>query len=621
MPVDQQVSPGPCVSTTSWMARYTEPTSRSVVIAAVMVSVWAIVAFLYWAQAMLIPIALASLLTFLLTPVVEQLERLRLPRIPAVILVAVLSAALFGGLGWAVSNQLTHLAADLPAYEENIKEKLSDLRRFLRGGAIEKVQETIEEVNEELENEEVDDEGPTPFLPPTPQIQPVPVEVQPAQGFWELSSSLSPVFKGLATAGLVLVLAVFMLIKREDLLNRLISLAGIRGVAKTTKALHEAAQRISRYLLAQFIVNGSYGVILGSALWLVGVPYALLWGFLAAVFRYIPYLGPLVAAVLPISISLIHFPGWSTTFLVVGIFIVLELISNNVMEPWFYGTSVGLSEVAVIVSAVFWTMIWGPAGLVLATPLTVCFVVLGKYIPSLSVFDRLLSQQPALAPYVWLFQRLLGGHEQDAEELLRKEIEVSGLSGAVDELLLPLLVLTKTEWGRGRIEEEDQATILELASTIISRVAPEADTLSDPIERPAVVLGFPLRESDEIVLDCFRAISVESAWQVDALSAELLIAERVAEVAERSPACVCLSTLPPGDLGQARQICTRLRAANPTIKIVVGRWTTRRALDSETSDLLEAGASHVVSTVAEMHDVVARIVQHHRHRSPETTPS
>lgn len=602
---------------------------RSIVVAAALVSVWAIVAFLYWAQAMLIPIALASLLTFLLSPVVEQLERLRLPRVPAVIVVALLAAGLFGGIGWAVSNQFTNLAADLPAYQENIKEKMSDFRRFVRGGAMEKVQETIEEVNEELKNEESDAAepgipAPTPMFVPEPAVdQPVPVEVQPAQGYWDLVSSLSPLFKGLATAGLVFVLVVFMLIKREDLLNRLISLAGIQGVARTTKALHEAAERISRYLLAQFIVNGVYGVILGLALGLVGVPYALLWGFLAAVFRYIPYIGPWVAAALPISISLIHFPGWTTAFLVVGIFVVLELVSNNVMEPWFYGTSVGLSEVAVIVSAVFWTMIWGPAGLVLATPLTVCLVVLGKHIPTLSVFDRLLSKQPALEPYVWLFQRLLGGHEDDAEELIQQQIKTSGLSTTVDELLLPLLVLTKKEWGRDRIEDEDQAKILTIVGEILRRLAPEALPEAEPVsvKRPALVLGFPLREADEIVLDCFRAMSVETASDVEVLSAELLIAERVAEVVAQCPAAVCLSTLPPGDLGQARQICTRLRAANPTLKIVVGRWTARRALDSETSELIEAGASHVVSTVAEMQDVVARIVHHHVHHSPEAAPA
>jgi predicted PurR-regulated permease PerM len=285
-----------------------------------------VLVLLYWTRVVLIPVALAILLTFVLDPVVSLLQRPGLPRTPAVILVVILAFFILGGMGWMVTWQFTTLANELPQYKENLKHKVADLRGLGQGGVIEKVQRALEEVLSQPRQATL----PRPGGPPgTEPAQPVPVVVQAPSVFWQLPSLLEP----LASAGLVLVLVIFMLLKQRDLRNRLIRLAGFSQLTTTTKALDEAGERISRYLLMQSIINGSFGVAVGLGLFLIGVPYALLWGFLAAVLRFIPYVGTLLAALLPIGLSLAVFPGWSQLLVVSGLFVLLELGTCAVLEP------------------------------------------------------------------------------------------------------------------------------------------------------------------------------------------------------------------------------------------------------------------------------------------------
>ncbi|MGH8167543.1 MAG: AI-2E family transporter, partial [Woeseiaceae bacterium] len=327
-----------------------------------------ICAILFWGQIVLIPIALAALVTFLISPLVTRLDRWGLPRLVAVIVVAGAVTGMVGGLGYVVVSQLEELARELPEYQENIRTKIGELRLMTRGGTIESVQDTIAEISRDVERDAAADAREEDGAPMRVAIEPK----QPLIG----EGFLSPVLQGAATAGLTMLLSIFMLVKREDLRNRLVSLAGQASLAITTKAFSEAGQRISRYLLMQFIINASMGLAVWLGLFLIGIPYSALWGLAAGVFRYIPYVGPWLAALLPITVSLVTAPGWEQVVLVVGLFLVLELFSNNVMEPWLYGQSVGLSPIAVIVSAIFWTWLWGPVGLVIATPLTACLVVL-----------------------------------------------------------------------------------------------------------------------------------------------------------------------------------------------------------------------------------------------------
>src|SRR6266850_7000602 len=351
-----------------------------------------IIACLYWAKVVLIPIALAVLLTFLLNPIVSALYSRGLPRAPAVLVVVVLVFFVVGGIAWTVTRQLGMLAYELPRYQENLKNKISDLRELGKSGVIERVLTTINAITDELQRD--------PPSPSEPQAgakleaapneepeKPVAVVVQTPSVLWQLPS----VLESLATAGLVIVLVIFMLIRYADLRARILYLAGYHRLTIATKALDEAAHRISRYLLMQSIINGSFGMAAGLGFFLIGVPYAILWGLLAAVLRFIPYVGPTIAAVLPSALSLAAFPGWGQPLLVIGLILLLELASNMIMEPLLYGQSAGVSEVALLVAVVFWTWLWGAVGLILATPMTVCISVLGKYIPQIEFIGVLLG--------------------------------------------------------------------------------------------------------------------------------------------------------------------------------------------------------------------------------------
>ena len=347
-----------------------------------------IIASLYWGQAVLIPVALAILLTFLLSPVADALERIALKRLPSAIVVVVLTFSLLGGIGWIVTLQFVSLANELPKYKGNIKQKIADVRGARKGGALEKVQKTVEEVKSEIQKSDE---------PTKAKDQRRPVIVQPVESFafWPVPMAVGPMAERFASAGLVIVLVILMLIQREDLRNRLICLVGYGRLTVTNRALEEAGQRISSYLLMQTIINSSFGLGVGFALYLISLPYAILWGFLAAVLRFIPYVGPLAAAIMPSTLSLAVFEGWLWPIVVAGLFLALELLINMVLEPLLYGESAGISGVGLVVAIACWTWLWGPVGLVLATPLTVCVVVLGKHVPEMDFIGVLISDQPA----------------------------------------------------------------------------------------------------------------------------------------------------------------------------------------------------------------------------------
>ena len=602
---------------------------RPVLTAASLISAAVLVGFLYWAQVILLPIALATLITFLLSPLVTRLHYWGLPRIPAVIAVVLVAGVAVTSVAYVVTLQVADLAAELPSYRGNIKEKLSDVRGMMRGGVLERLQLMLEDITRELEEEEEQAEsaGPTGGEPTEAQVEeePVPVEVKPEESALGVADTqtLAPVLEGAATAGLVIVLVIFMLIKREDLRNRVVSMAGQGSLATTTKALDEAGKRISRYLLMQFIINATYGLAVGVGLFVLGVPYAVLWGLSAAVLRYIPYVGPWLAALLPIGLSLIHSPGWTQVFFVIGLFVVLELLSNNVMEPWLYGQSVGLSEVAVILAAVFWAWLWGPLGLVLSTPMTVCFVVLGKYLPALSFLDRLLGERPALKPYISFYQRLLARDEDEAAEIAEQHAEEFPLETTCDELLLPTLSLVQRDRAQGQISEEDEAFVLDAVEEILDELVeqrPEGERAPAESEREtprkAVVIGFPARDrADELALQMLGAAFCAEC-DLEILSSDALISENISRVEESDAACVCLMSVPPGDLAQARQICKKLRARFPDLRIVAGRLGARGISEKSRDMLLSAGADRALGTLADLRQTLLPIVQFRRQAAP-----
>ncbi|HEX5766430.1 MAG TPA: AI-2E family transporter [Woeseiaceae bacterium] len=573
---------------------------------------------LFWGQVILIPITLAALVTFLISPLVTRLDRLGLPRIVAVIVVSIGVTGLIGGIGYIVTSQLAELAQDLPEYRENIRGKISDLRSMTRGGTIESVQDTIEGISADVKR---DAAAEAPAATDDDDEKPMRVAIEPEQQFIGESGFLSPVFEGAATAGLTMLLSIFMMIKREDLRNRLVSLAGQASLAVTTKAFSEAGQRISRYLLMQFIINASMGLAVWLGLFLIDVPYSALWGLAAGVFRYIPYVGPWLAALLPITVSVITAPGWEQVVFVVGLFLTLELFSNNVMEPWLYGQSVGLSPVAVIVAAIFWAWLWGPVGLVIATPITACLVVVSRYIPEMAAFDRLLSERPALQPHLWLYQRLLARDEEEAGDIIEEHREEHSLSETCDQLLLGSLLALKRDLAAGRVNQEDgefvesalREMVDEMVESLDSKTADVDDADIDPAEQmpePVLLIGMPVRDMlDDIALQLLRVLLREAHCTLEILSPETLIGERIAEVEERKPAAVCIASL-PGDLAATRHVCKRLRARLPNLPLFVGRLLNSRKAPERSVHLLKAaGAQHVAATLGEMRDLLQQLVR------------
>lgn len=603
-----------------------QPWPPALLMAARLASFAVICGLLFWGQVVLIPIVLAALVTFLISPLVTRLDRWGLPRIVAVIVVTGGVTGAIGGAGYVVVGELAELAHELPQYRENIRSKIGDLRAMTRGGTIEKVQRTIEEISEDVERDaaaetrvEAEDES----------GEPLRVAVEPERQLLGDAEFLGPVFQAAATAGLTMLLSIFMLIKREDLRNRLVSLAGQASLAVTTKAFSEAGRRISSYLLMQFIINASMGLAVGLGLYLIGVPYSALWGFAAAVLRYIPYLGPWLAALLPISVSLITAPGWEQVAFVIGLFVALELFSNNVMEPWLYGQSVGLSPIAVIVAAIFWTWLWGPVGLVIATPMTACLVVLSRYIPELGAFDRLLSERPALQPHLWLYQRLLARDEDEAEDIVERHRREHSLAETCDELLLGLLLALQHDLAEGRVTPEDaefvEVSLRELVDEVAESLHSEPrspaeaeDTASRHPPEPALLIGMPVRGAlDDIALQLVRTMLREVDGTLEVLSPETLIGERIAEVEARKPAAVCLASL-PGDLTSTRHVCKRLRERMPELPIVVGRLLTARKVPERSHELLKAaGVQHVVPTLEELRDHLQRVA---RNATPAVAP-
>ncbi len=353
---------------------------------------------LYLAQKILIPLALAVLLAFILAPVVDVLHRRGLWRVPSVLLVVVLSLLLVGGIGLALTFQLKSLAADLPQYQTNIAQKIAGVRNVGQGTLWQALQDMVKELTEGMSKADQIKEG----VPPEPRIVRVESSNLP---MFERAAGQAVEF--LASAGLVVVLVVFMLIRREDLRNRLVRLVSHGRLITTTRAFEEGARRLSRFLLMQLMVNASFGLALGVGLAVIRVPYPLLWGFLAATLRFLPYVGSLLTTVLLVLFSVAVFTGWVQPILVLALLGVLELSTANVVEPLLFGHSTGVSPIALLAAAAFWTWLWGPIGLVLSTPLTACLVVLGRFVPHLEFLGVLLGDEPALDPEVTYYQRLL----------------------------------------------------------------------------------------------------------------------------------------------------------------------------------------------------------------------
>ena len=457
------------------MAPTKQNTSSALVAMAAVVITTFVITALYVGREILVPLALAALLTFLLTPIVSRLERY-LGRIAAVLIaVAVLCSVAFG-IGWVLTHEMLDLATRLPGYKENIQKKLRSLH-IPTDGRFAEFNKAVAELQEDIPG---NTPAATPSKPATPASSSTPsvplgttpppattplavtiVDVKHANPLEQFGRVIAPLLGPLGTAALVLLLLICMLLQREDLRGRIIRLLGLGNISATTRGLDDAAARVARYLLMQLIVNATYGVAVGIGLYFIGVPSAFVWGVLATVLRFIPYVGPWIAAVFPVALSLAVSDSWTMPLLTVGLFVVLELLSNNVMEPWLYGASTGVSSIALIIAAVFWTWLWGAPGLVLATPLTVCLVVLGRHVPRLGVLSVLLSNEDALGPHEELYHRLLTPNADDAADFATAWVKANSLVEFYDRVCIPALADVERDCKSGELEDQQHAEILQ----------------------------------------------------------------------------------------------------------------------------------------------------------------
>ena len=571
-----------------------------------------VVAILYWAQEVLVPIAIAILLTFVLNPVVSALERFSLGRVIAVTITAVLAFSILLGAGWVVAWQIGALANELPQYRRNIREKIADLRDFKKGGTLEKVEETVEDVKTELGKSTAQESPPRQVV----------VAGEEESAFWPIPLATGPMVERLAAVGLAIVLVIFMLIQREELRNRLIRILGYGRLTVTTKALEEAGQRISRYLFAQFLLNTGFGIAVGVVLFVIGVPYALLWAFMAILLRFIPYIGPWLAAIMPTALSLAYFPGWITPLMVVGAFVLLELTTNLLLEPQLYGESAGVSEIAILVMAAFWTWLWGPVGLVLATPLTVCLVVFSKYVPEMSFITVLLSDVPAMEPHVNYYQRMLAEDQDEGEEIVKDYLENHPESELYDNVLIPALSQAKADRRRGHLSERDEQAVYQGTRAILEELDEwRRETISSdredgsrgpehhPSESIVSILGLPADgKGDELALLALERILDSARCRIEVVAADRLASEMVSLVEERQPRLVCIGAVAPGGLAHTRHLCKRIRARFPEVKILVGRWGPYGDLEQSRAALGSTGADRIAGTLLDARDQLLPLI-------------
>lgn len=578
--------------------------AQSVKPLAVLAGLVAVIAALYLARGVLIPIALAVLLSFLVHPVVARLARLGLGRALSVGIVVTTLFAALGAVTWVVTAELSLLSTGIPGYRDNLIAKIAHIRRLGRGGAIEKATSAVTEVTKELQKD---------LIAPAPSggaAAPMVVRAEPT-GLWQLPTLV----EGLGSALTVVVLVIFMLIEQVDLRNRLIRLVGYKRLATTTHALDEAGQRISRYLLMQSIINAIFGLGVAVGLLLVGVPYALLWGFLAGVLRFIPYVGVWLAAMLMIAFALAAFPTWHQPLLVVGVFVLLEAFCVLVLEPLLYVQSTKISQVALLCSVAFWAWLWGPVGLLLAVPLTVCLIVFAKHVPGMEFIGILVAEAPPIAAHIAYYQRLLAEDNDEAERIVEESLKDHSLEAVYDDLILPALGRARRDRRLEQLTEAEEGYVWSATREIIlglhakrqaAKLAADVEGGAGPSEtarpvRRIHMLASPVRdEADELGLIMLGHLIDPACWTIELTSPQLLASEVIALVESTQPAVICLGALPASGLAaRTRYLSKRLRARFPELRIIVGRWGLREEDGTARRHLEAAGASYVATTLVE----------------------
>jgi len=514
---------------------------------------------LYFARLVLIPLALAITMTFILAPAVAWLQKIHLGRTVATLIVISVAIGLTGFTGSIVFNQFLSVIDELPKYKENIVDKAAALRTPMQG-TLRRAADTVSELSKEIAK------APPPAPDQHPPKAPTPVQiVQTPDGLYYLRTALTPIVAPLEIAGVALIFTVFMLIKREDLRNRLFRLGGLARINMMTQALDDAAGRVSRYLLLQVLVNGIFGALIGLGLFVIGVPAATLWGVLAGLARFIPYAGTIVVGALTLLLTLAVSQGWVAPLLVLALFAVLELIIGNLVEPWLYGSHTGVSPLALLVATTFWTMIWGWAGLILATPLTVCLSVLGRHVRYFSFLHVLLGDEEVLSPAAHFYQRLLAMDQDEARTIAERFLADQSLREVYDQVMVPALSLAEQDRHKGKLDEARENFIFLSSRELIAEFG-ELEPNSE--ESRGRVLCVPAADRADWITASMLAQLLQQQGFVGVVAPEKTLARMTVEADD----ILCISALPPFASARAQALVARFRTRWPRARIIVGLW-------------------------------------------------
>lgn len=595
--------------------------SRSLMVIAFVLAI----AALYLGRQIFIPLALGLVFSFLLTPVVTQLEKLRIGRTAAVIVVLVLSLTLIGAVSWKVSGQLVEITAEFSDYKSNLDSKLQSLHAS-KDGNLSRATATVKELNKQLSVVSGQISASQGDKESGAARRPIPVQVAapPSNILQDLRALLGPLAVVLETAVIVIIFSVFMLLKREDLRNRAIRLAGRGQLSRMTQALEDAERRLGRYLLLQFVVNATYGFLFGVALYFIGVPHALLWGVLAALLRFVPYIGGVAAAAFPVTLAIAVFPGWRPAGLALAAFIVLELVVSNFVEPTLYGVHTGISSLAILVAAVFWATLWGPVGLILSTPLTVCLIVLGRYVPQLKFLEVALGDEPVLTPAQRFYQRLLASDQEEARTIAETHLKENSLENLYDTIIIPALKLAEQDYEIDALDDDTRRFMFRSIKTLIEDLGAELEENPPEMSETgahrdngaartsganANIACVPARNGpDELVAMMLCQLLRHAGFHTRQLRARP-VEEVLVAISPHDYSVVCVSSLPPFAITQARTLCKRLQAASSSLQTVVGLWDFEGGPERARERIGAGCPGMVATTLAEAIADVRRIIQ------------
>jgi len=574
---------------------------------------------LYFARELLIPFAFALTLAFLLAPAVSRLEALRVPRVFAVAISGVLAFTLICAIGYVGARQLLNIARNLPAYRLDIQKKIAGVHSPAEQ-SLQKAFTAVEDISGDL----VTSAGtptPGPQQPPT-QAQPVRIVDPDRTQLQSTAELLMRFLRPIGVFGVVIVFTIYLLMKREDLRHRILLLAGMGRISLMTQALQDAATRISQYLLFQAAVNAAYGTLFGFGLFLIGVPNATLWGVLAAVLRVIPYVGTATSVILPLVLTVAISSSWWPPLLIIGLFLTLELTATNFVEPWLFSSRTGISSLALLAMAIFWALLWGWPGLILSTPLTVCIVVLGRYVPQMSFLHTLLGTDAELSPEALFYERLLAMDQREAHAVANRFLKGRPLVELYDSVLIPALSLVEQDRHQGVLDDVRCDFFFLTIGELIAELTDYRQNEPVPADLPvarfsnqknqedfAIICISANDQADELTSLMLGQLMERASHQTLLLSPSSVSNEILQSLANEPNTVIFISALPPFAFSQARAICQRIRSHLPHNRIVIGLWSPTEDPDQSPELLIERFGNGkptvVVNTLAQALQQVA----------------